>query len=74
MDDEDLALLFKPFGTVLNARLALDHRGVSLGIGVIRMSNVAEAELARIHVQGRGTTTRTKKKALLLTMFHESHG
>jgi RNA recognition motif-containing protein len=54
MDDDDLAKLFRPYGTVIGAKLALNHVGHSLGLGVVRMSAPQEAEYARTSVQGKG--------------------
>ena len=54
LDDEDLASVFKQFGTVIGAKLALDMNGHSMGVGFVRMSNPQEAEYARLQMQGRG--------------------
>lgn len=54
LDDEDLASVFKQFGTVVGAKLATDPNGNSLGVGFVRMSNPQEAEHARLQMQGRG--------------------
>lgn len=59
VDDDDLADLFKPYGSVISASLALDPNGQSLGVGVVKMSNAAEAEVARTQIQGRGTSRRS---------------
>ena len=54
IDDDDLAKLFRPYGSVVAAKLALNHVGRSLGLGVIRMNTPQEAEYARTSVQGKG--------------------
>lgn len=54
LDDEDLASVFKQFGTVIGAKLALDPNGNSMGVGFVRMSSPQEAEHARLQMQGRG--------------------
>lgn len=54
LDDEDLASVFKQFGTVIGAKLALDATGNSMGVGFVRMGNSQEAEYARLQMQGRG--------------------
>lgn len=58
LDDEDLASVFKQFGTVIGAKLALDANGNSMGVGFVRMSNAQEAEYARLQMQGRGRIVR----------------
>ena len=54
VDDDDLYKLFKPYGSVIGARLGVDHNGYSTGTGVVRMSTPAEAERARTNIQGKG--------------------
>ena len=54
LDDEDLASVFKQFGNVIGAKLALDPNGQSMGVGFVRMSCPQEAENARLQMQGRG--------------------
>lgn len=54
LDDEDLASVFKQFGTVIGAKLALDPNGNSMGVGFVRISTPQEAEYARLQMQGRG--------------------
>lgn len=54
VDDDDLAAIFRTYGNVMGAKLAVDHNGHSLGVGFVRMSTAQEAEVARLQVQGRG--------------------
>lgn len=54
LDDEDLASVFKQFGNVVGAKLALDANGQSMGVGFVRMATPQEAEHARLQMQGRG--------------------
>jgi RNA recognition motif-containing protein len=54
LDDDDLAAVFRQFGTVIGAKLAIDANGTSLGVGFVRMGSPQEAEHARLQMQGRG--------------------
>src|SRR6266536_2134185 len=58
LTDEDLYLLFAPFGTVRSARTIKDSRGRSIGFGIVEMSCLEEVEEIlntkdRISVAGR---------------------
>ena len=51
--EDDLAQLFEPFGTVSQARIAMDREtGRSRGFGFVEMPNDAEAEAAIEELHG----------------------
>ena len=51
--EEELAQLFEPFGTVSQARIAMDREtGRSRGFGFVEMPNDAEAEAAIEELHG----------------------
>lgn len=72
IDDDDLAKLFRPFGTVLSASLALSSTGTSLGVGVVKMANAYEAEVARMNVQGLGEHSESAILAEVLILLFDA--
>eukprot|EP00026_Physarum_polycephalum_P008797 Phypoly_transcript_08898.p1 GENE.Phypoly_transcript_08898~~Phypoly_transcript_08898.p1 ORF type:complete len:309 (-),score=50.52 Phypoly_transcript_08898:243-1169(-) len=68
--DKDLHDLFSPFGTIISAKVMIDHKtGYSLGFGFVKFSNEEEASMAVYKMAGH----RIENKNLLCKLSNICH-